>query len=400
MNIQKTADQYRDELTQQLLPFWEKHAFDPVYGGVYEALDEEGGVISTDKNIMMQAEAIYAFAFAYNHLENNPSWLKSAQDMANFLLKNGLDAKGNFYQKLDRLGRPLENSTDSLAALHSVLALAELFKATNEVAYAEMAQKTLVKLLRKRDAILKKQKENPDGGRSFKNLEEFTLIGHALLAVKPFADKKWYRKTLDGYVAELTGDFYDKRSSILLENVTPEGHFWDCPAGRILLPGRIFELVGLTLDIANQTRNRKLLNQMLDLAELTIQAGWDETNHGFFYHMDLKSRPPLDPRWCHKLAWVQLEALQALFKAHSLSTRPIFLETFEKTHDYIWANFPDRTNGAWFSELTRENEVFVRHKVLPDRACFRAVRNLAVICGIDQGTGASSSKSTRERKHS
>ncbi len=381
MDLQKLTDQCRDELTQQILPFWEKHAFDPVYGGVYEALDERGEIISTDKPVAMQAQAIHAFASAYLHLEENPAWLNRARSTADFLLKNGLDDKGNFYQKLDRLGHPLEASADPLPALHAVLALGALFKATSEVAYAEMAQKTLIKLLRKRDTFLKKQKESPDGGRSLKSLEEFALIGQALLAAKPFTDKKWHRKTLDGYVAELTGDFYDKRSDILLENVTPEGHFWDCPKGRILVPGRIFEVVNLTLDIAHQTRNRKLLNQMLDLAELTIQAAWDEANGeaspgGFFYQMDLKSQPPLDPRWCHKMAWVQLEAMQALFKAHSLSTRSIFLETFEKTHDYVWAHFPDRTNGGWFSELTRENEVFVRHKVLPDNGCFMVVRSL------------------------
>lgn len=381
MDLQKLADQYREELTQQVLPFWEKHAFDPVYGGVYEALDEQGGVISTDKSVVMQAQAIYAFAFAYNTLEKNPAWLKTAQQTADFLLEKGRDAKGNFYQKIDRLGYPLEDVADQLAALHGVLALGELFKATKQATHAEMAQKTLVKLLRKRDGFLKKQKETPEGGRNFKNLEEFALVGHALLVAKPFADEKWHRKTLDSYVSELTGDFYDKRSDILLENVTPEGHFWDCPEGRKLVPGRIFEVVNLMLDIAHQTRNRKLLNQMIDLAELTIQAAWDEANGGFFYQMDLKSQPPLDPRWCHKMAWVQLEALQALFKAHSLSTRSIFLETFEKTHDYIWAHFPDRANVGWFSELTRENEVFVRHKVLPDNACFRVARNLVVLCG-------------------
>lgn len=387
MNLQKLAEQYQEELTQRVLPFWEKHALDELYGGVFEGLDESGEVVSTDKSVAMQAQVIHAFALAYNQVEAKADWLKLARKTADFLLEKGLDDKGVFYQKLDRRGTPLQAAPDHSAALNSVLALAELHKAASEATYAETAQKALVKLLRKRDNFLKKQKENPDGGRAFKNLEEFALIGRTLLAVRPFADKKWYRKTLDAYVAELTDDFYDKRSDILLENVTPEGHFWDCPQGRKLVPGRIFEVVDLALDLAHQTRNRKLLNQMLDLAELTIQAAWDEANGGFFYQMDLKSQPPLDPRWCHKLAWVQFAALQALFKAHTRSTRPVFLETFEKVHDYVWAHFPDQTQGGWFGELTRENAVFVRHKVLPDNGCFRVAQHLAGVarlCGADR----------------
>ncbi len=391
MDIKKLAEQYRHELTQNLLPYWERYAFDPQYGGVFEALDEEGEVISTDKPVALQAQAVWAFAFAHNYLGPNSEWLQRAQQTARFLLEKGRDDKGNWYQQLDRRGTPLTKSTDHFPALYAALALGQLTQATGEDAHAEDAQKTLAKLLRKRDSLLKKQKENPGGvpsggapsggalsvGRAFKSLEEFALIGHALLEVQKYADPKWYNKTLDRYVEEMTSDFYDKRTDILLENVTPEGHFWDCPAGRTLVPGRVFEVANFMMDIADRTRNRKLLNQMLDLTELTIRAAWDEARDGFFHQMDIKSQPPLDARWCHKLAWVHLEALPALLKAHLLSARPIFLETFEKAHNYIWKNFPDSESGAWFQELTREGAPFVRHKITPEMNLTSLVRSLA-----------------------
>ncbi len=385
MDIQKLAAQYRRELTQNLLPFWGQYAFDPQYGGVYEALDEKWEVISTDKPIILQAQAVWAFAFAHNHFGPNPDWLQRAQQTADFLLEKGHDAKGNWYQKLDRRGTPLENATDHFPALHATLALGQLAQATGEDSYADTAQKTLAKLLRKRRFFSKRQKEVSDGappdGRAFKSLEEFALIGHALLEAEKYADKKWYKKVLDSYVEEMTSDFYDRRTDILLENVTPEGHFWDCPEGRMLVPGRVFEVASFMMDIADRTRNRKLLNQMLDLTELTIRAAWDEAHGeaspgGFFQQMDIKSQPPLEPRWGHKLAWVHLEALPCLLKAHLLSARPVFLETFEKTHDYVWAHFPDKINGGWFQELTREGEPFVRHKLTPETKIYNLVRGI------------------------
>ena len=381
MNLQKLAEQYRDELAQNILPFWEKWVFDPLYGGTFGALDEKGGAISTDKPVALQAQVVWAFAFAHNQLGPNPAWLKLAQKTAQFLLEKGRDAKGNWYQQLDRRGTPLARATDHFPALYASLALGELQLATGEVPYGEIAQKTLAKLLRKRDSFLKKQKETPQG-RAFKSLKEFALIGHTLLASENYADKKWHQKTLDSYVAELIDDFYDKRTDILLENVTPEGHFWDCPEGRRLVPGRVFEVVNFTMDIADRSRNRKLLNQMLDLTELTVRAAWDEAHGGFYHHMDIKGQPPLEPRWNHKPAWVQLEALQTLLKAHLLSARPVFLEMFEKTHDYVWAHFPDRTSGSWFPELTQTGEPFVRHKLLPNNGPFPLARNLANVATL------------------
>ncbi|GHB53062.1 AGE family epimerase/isomerase [Persicitalea jodogahamensis] len=401
MDIKKLAEQYRHELTQNILPFWESHAFDPQYGGVFEALDERGEIISTDKPVALQAQAAWAFAFAYNQLGPNPAWLELAQKTVHFLLEKGRDAKGNWYQQLDRRGTSLSKATDHFPALYATLALSQLAQATGGDAYADDVQKTLARVLRKRDSSLKKQKENPGGGpsgggtpigRAFKNLEEFALIGHALLASESYADKKWFQKTLNGYVAELTDDFYDKRSDILLENITPEGHFWDCPAGRTLVPGRVFEVANFMMDIADRTRNRKLLNQMLDLTELTVRAAWDEASGeaspgeaspgGFYYRMDLKGKPPLEPRWNHKLAWVQLEALQTLMKAHLLSARPVFLEMFEQTHEYVWAHFPDLASGGWFTELSQKGEPFVRHKVLPDNGFFSLVKNLANVATL------------------
>lgn len=398
MDIQPLAQHYRDELTQNILPFWEKYAFDPQYEGVFEAVDERGEIISTDKPVALQAQAIWVFSFAHNRLEPLAGWLERATKTAEFLLQKGRDPKGDWYQFLDRRGMPLGTPEGSLAGWYAVLGFGQLGRATGEEKYAEVARKSFVKMLRKRETSLKKEQDNPMGGRALKSLEEFALIGHALLESDVYMDKKGYRKTLESYVQELSNDFYDKRTDILLENVTPEGHFWDCPAGRMLVPGRVFEVAGIMLSIADQIRNRRLLNQMLDLIELTLGAAWDEVNGGFFYQMDIKSLPSLEPRWCHKLAWVQLEALQTLLKAHLLSARPIFLETFEKTHAYVWEHFPDKTHGEWFGELTRDGKPFLRHKITAEKGVYPIVRNLGGLARLLEIRGKAEVPSPRSRR--
>ncbi|WP_247232519.1 AGE family epimerase/isomerase [Telluribacter sp. SYSU D00476] len=398
MDIKKLADQYQAEVPQNILPFWEKYAFDSLYGGVYEAVAENGEVISMDKPVIAQAQAIWAFAWAYQTIEPRPEWLELAGATAEFLLNNGRDKKGTWYHTLDRRGSLISESTDSTVSLYVVLALGQLFKATGEAYFVEVAQKTLVQTLKRRDASLKKLLNDPNKQRYLKPLAEPALIGQVLLEAEGYMDRKWYKNALSNLIRELTDDFYEKRTDVLLDRVTPEGHFWDCPEGRIIVPGHVFETAGILMELADRARNRKLLNQMLDLVELTIQAAWDEVYGGIYNKMDLKSLPSVYPDWHYKRAGVHLEALQTLLKAHLLSARKGYLENFEKVHEYVWAHFPDATNGEWYDELDRTGQPILRHKITPQKGCLSTIRNLY---GIGQLLGlAADAKPARRRVYS
>ncbi|GAB2784523.1 AGE family epimerase/isomerase [Rhabdobacter roseus] len=375
MDIQSLAEKYQNEILQNVVPFWEKNAFDPLYGGVYEAISESGEVLSTDKNVGCQWQAVWTFSVVYHTLEPRPEWLELARRTAAFAWEKGRHPKGNWYQKLDRRGVVVAEATDYAPALLATMALGQLFRATGEGTYAETAQKLLTQTLKRRDTSLRKQRA--DGTKRYlKPLADGALIGRALLESEAFLDRKVHKGLVAEFVHELMNDFYDKRTDILLDHVTPEGHFWDCPQGRTLVPGRVFEVASCLMELAERTRNRKLLSQMVDLVELTMQAAWDEPLGGFFHKMDIKSLPPLEPDWCHKLWWVQLEALPALLKAHLVSARPGFLARFEQLHEYLWAHFPDPAQGEWYGWLDREARPYLRHKITADKGCFYTIKNL------------------------
>ena len=49
MDFKKLANQYKDELMNNVLPFWLNHSQDTEYGGYFTCLDREGNVFDTDK---------------------------------------------------------------------------------------------------------------------------------------------------------------------------------------------------------------------------------------------------------------------------------------------------------------------------------------------------------------
>ena len=49
MDLKKLTDQYKDELLDNVLPFWLEHSQDHEYGGYFTCLDRKGNVFDTDK---------------------------------------------------------------------------------------------------------------------------------------------------------------------------------------------------------------------------------------------------------------------------------------------------------------------------------------------------------------
>ena len=107
MDLKKLANQYKDELLDNVLPFWLENSQDHEYGGYFTCLDREGRVFDTDKFIWLQGREVWMFSMLYNKVEKRKEWLDCAVQGGEFLKKYGHDGDYNWYFSLDRLGRPL-----------------------------------------------------------------------------------------------------------------------------------------------------------------------------------------------------------------------------------------------------------------------------------------------------
>ncbi|MDO9614564.1 MAG: AGE family epimerase/isomerase, partial [Bacteroidota bacterium] len=101
-DFKKLAEQYRDELLQKVVPFWENHSKDEQFGGYFTCLDRQGNVFDTDKFIWLQGREVWMFATLYNKVEQRPEWLEMASHGARFLQEHGHDANLNWYFSLTR----------------------------------------------------------------------------------------------------------------------------------------------------------------------------------------------------------------------------------------------------------------------------------------------------------
>ena len=62
MDFKKLSDRYRNELLDNVLPFWLENSQDREYGGYFSCLNRDGSVYDTDKFIWLQGREVWMFA--------------------------------------------------------------------------------------------------------------------------------------------------------------------------------------------------------------------------------------------------------------------------------------------------------------------------------------------------
>ena len=70
MDFKELAKLYKNELLDNVVPFWLTYSQDTQFGGYFTCLLRNGQVFDTDKFIWLQGRQVWFFSFLYNKVEN------------------------------------------------------------------------------------------------------------------------------------------------------------------------------------------------------------------------------------------------------------------------------------------------------------------------------------------
>ena len=98
----------REFLLNNVLPFWMEHSIDYECGGILNAVDREGRVYDTTKNVWFAGRTMYTYSKAYNEFDKNEKYLEVARVMYDFLPKCEFDSTGRLPFIVNREGRCIE----------------------------------------------------------------------------------------------------------------------------------------------------------------------------------------------------------------------------------------------------------------------------------------------------
>ncbi|MVM30631.1 N-acyl-D-glucosamine 2-epimerase [Spirosoma sp. HMF4905] len=387
LDFQKLSATYQQALLRQVVPFWLKHSRDEQFGGYFDLLSATGDVIEGDKSVIQQAQQAWSFAWLYNTLDGQSTWLEHARHGATFLSQFAHTDTLSCYAQLDRLGRPVTPATEIITDCSVIMAYAQLHRATGDDEWAMLAKQLFTDLQERRNAVRTEQAVGLGGFRQIQHLSEPVALLKTLLEIQALLDEETWKQATDSVVQELLNEFVDRRTDVLREFVLPEGSFINTPEGRRINVGLTFQTASYLLDFSaesGQTKtspfsnaNRKLATQVTSWCLRLCEQAWDEMAGGLNQYVDIKQQPLLFPDWQQKWAWVQVEALAALVKSYFYTRQPDCLKWFKRIHDYTFHNFPDAKQSGWHLVIDQHGQPLLSAKSLTSVGCFSLIRCLA-----------------------
>lgn len=369
------SELYRASLLDDVIPFWENHSLDSLYGGYFTCLDRTGEVYDTDKFTWLQGRQAWMFSFLYNKVEKKEDWLQIARSGVEFLKNNAMTSNGDFYFSLTREGKPLIQPYNIFSDCFAAMAFGQYAKATQDEEYFELAKKTYLNILRRQDKP-KGIYEKTTGNRPLKSFSLPMILSNLVLELEDALSVEEVQKTIDFSKEEVMTTFLNENDGLIYENVNLDGSLNDSFEGRLINPGHGLEAMWFMIDIGLRTNDQDLIKTASRTMLSILEFGWDREYGGIYYFLDIKGYPPQQLEWSQKLWWVHLESLVALSKAFLHTQNPAILKWYKKVHEYTWEHFPDRSYGEWYGYLNRKGEPNLQLKGGKWKGCFHVPRGL------------------------
>ena len=350
------AECYREDLVQNIMPFWMKYGLDTKNGGVYTCVDRNGELMDTTKSVWFQGRFAYTCCFAYNNIERRQEWLDAAKQTIDFIEAHCFDTDRHMFFEVTADGKPLRKRRYVFSESFAAIAMAEYSKATGDRTYAEKAMQ-IFREMRKRLTT--------PGLLEPKYLPTVEMKGHSITMIlinvanvlKQVIDDPELDEQTDQSLESLINNFAHPEFKALLETVGPNGEFIDSINGRLINPGHCIETSWFLMDVAERRGDKKLLEFALQILDWSWDWGWDEEFGGIINFRDCKGYPQQDYSQDMKFWWPQTEAIIANLYAYKLTGDEKYLKRHRQISEWTYAHFPDHEYGEWYGYLHRDGSV-------------------------------------------
>ena len=374
----------RDNLLEQVMPFWESRVIDPQHAGLLHYFDREGRPTETSKSTWGQGRMAYTFSLLYLEADDveaprREQWLNAADSAIRFLVEHAHAGHGRWHYLCDREGSVLDQRGSAFSDTFALMGLCAHALATRSDRNHALIQEAL--------AVLVDNLQSP----TFAEYHHFNLDpsyrwhapAMAAMGLTPLAravvGDEAIQPLSEWALREILWRFANDEHEMLLEMTDPQGRLVETDAGRTTNPGHALESMWFCFEEALHRRDPRSVQRCLQITKWAWEKGWDREHGGLFAFVTPEGGPPSGERseeWQQKLWWVQSESMYCLALASVLSDDPFYFDCLEKLHQWTSTHLPDREHGEWFMATTREGRPHLTTKGNVFRSAFHVPRSL------------------------
>lgn len=351
------AERYKEDIINDIMPFWLKYGLDKEHGGIFTCVDRNGNLMDSTKSVWFQGRFAFTCCYAYNNIEKRQEWLDAAKCTLDFIEAHCFDKDGRMYFEVAADGTPLRKRRYVFSESFAAIAMAEYSLATGNREYAEKAL-NLFKAMRR---FL-----STPGILEPKYLPTVEAQGHSITMIminvasriKKVIDDPELDIQINDSLYALKNYFMHPEFKALLETVGPKGEFIDSINGRLINPGHCIETAWFLLDVAaDRNGDKEIVDMALTILDWSWEWGWDKQYGGIINFRDCKNFPPQDYSQDMKFWWPQTEAIIATLYAYKITKDDKYLKLHKQISDWTYAHFPDSVSGEWYGYLHRDGSV-------------------------------------------
>ena len=379
--LKRLKQHYREQLFDNIIPFWLEHGRDREYGGYVTCLSRDGSVHDQNKLCMWNSgRTIWMFSHFYNEIEARTEWLEMARHGAEFALKHAFDPDGRIYYSLTHDGKPLQASYDIWPEMFHVSGFSEYARATKDDALAQRAWDLF------RDVCWKQINEPGQGGtETMAETAPLRVFGFSLISLNVLDELRRYkqRPEIESMIDKCLDNIFkyhvDREHKVAFERVLWNGEPAPGYLGRWVDPGHMIETGIFIVHEAQHRGDDGLIQRGIELIDWGFEHGWDKEFGGLINDIDLKGHPIPDAIVFYaqtKMWWSHAEALYALLLAYTLTDDEKFAKNYQLVHDYCQENFYDKEYGEWFAILDQRGHRLNDAKGNFRKSIFHIGRNL------------------------
>ena len=375
-----------------ILKYWEKHAPDPVRGGFYGAVSNDGVPNpSAPRSVVVTSRILWTFSMAYRHAGRHRH-LALAERAYHYLNQHFRDAQnGGVYWSVSANGAPLETRKLLYGHSFAIFGLSEYYA----VSRFEPALDWAIELFQTID----KHGFDPEKGGYLEAFgQNWNEIDDYLLSKKPYnktqnthlhlleAFTNLYRVWPDALLRKRLENMVDMFMTHLIR---PKSHqlllFMDQnwqPSNESVSFGHDIEASWLLWETAEVLKDEKLSERIkgtcLKMADAALLGLG--TDGALDYELD----PATNHRNTERSWWVLAEQMVGFMNAYQLGGQPHFLEKSWKSWLYIKKYLIDSEKGEWHGTVKADGTIVKGDKIHfwkgpyhSGRACFEIVRRLS-----------------------
>ena len=352
---------YRDNLLDEVLPFWMEHGVDQDLGGIITSLDRSGTVIDDDKGVWQQGRFTWLLGELFNHrlLQDHPqrqSWLETAERNLSFMSRFCFDTEdGRMWFHLTREGKPIRKRRYAFSESFAAIAYGEWAQATGSEEYAQQAEACF-------EAFVTQSTSEPDHPK-FTDNRPSKGIGFSMIAIvtaqqlRDSIQLETADAWIDRYIAEIQRDFCKPDLECVMENVGLQGEVLEHFDGRTLNPGHAMEAAWFIMSEGVHRQDTALQDLGCQMLDWMWQRGWDKEHGGLLYFTSLDGKPIQEYWQDMKFWWPHNEAIIATLMAWKITGDEKYATWHRQIHEWSHNHFHDVEYGEWFGYLRRDGQV-------------------------------------------